>query len=385
MPSAALRFVIFLGAVSLFADVTYEGARSFTGPFLGTLGASAAVVGFVAGAGELIGQALRLASGYLADRTHAYWALTILGYGVNLAAVPLLALAGRWEIAAALILVERTGKAIRTPSRDAMLSLASAEVGPGRAFGLHEAMDQIGALVGPLIVAGVLARTRSARDAFAWLALPAGLALVTLLMARSTYPHPQIFEKSQPEIATHGWPRMFWLYLLAAGLLGAGYSDFALIAYHLKRTAVAPEALIPVLYAASMGVSALTALLFGRMYDRVGIPTLVLAAVLSAASPPLLYLGGFRTVLAGMALWGAGMGAQESILKAAIAGMIPAERRGSAYGIFNTGYGIMWFLGSAVMGVLYGQSVWALVLFSTLMQLLSVPVFLAVRRRLVDE
>lgn len=381
----ALAFVIFLGMVSLFADVTYEGARSITGPFLATLGASAAVVGTVAGAGELLGQALRLASGYLADRTRAYWTLTLVGYGINLAAVPLLALAGRWEIAALLMLLERTGKAIRTPSRDAMLSHAAGDAGAGRTFGLHEAMDQVGALTGPLVVAFTLARTGSHRTAFAWLAVPAILALITLLAARHTFPHPQIFERRAPSLETAGLPRVFWLYVLAAGLLGAGYSDFPLIAYHLQRTHVAPETWVPLFYAAAMGVDALAALAFGRLFDRFGIPVLMLAAILSAASAPLAYFGGRAAVMAGMALWGAGMGAQESILKAAVAGMAPPGRRGSAYGIFNTGYGVMWFLGSALMGVLYTRSVAGLVVFSVTMQLLSVPVFFAVGRRIVSR
>jgi hypothetical protein len=157
----AIRFIVMLGAVSLFADVTYEGARSITGPFLGLLGASAAIVGAVAGAGELIGHALRLASGYFTDRSKKYWAIVLVGYSVNLLAVPLLALAGRWEVAALLIIMERLGKAIRAPARDVMLAHAAKAVGTGWGFGLHEAMDQIGALTGPLIVAITLATYKS--------------------------------------------------------------------------------------------------------------------------------------------------------------------------------------------------------------------------------
>ena len=372
---SALRFVVFLGFISLFADVTYEGARSITGPFLATLGAGAAAVGAVAGAGELLGYGLRLISGFLADRTRAYWTLTFAGYFVNVAAVPLLALAGRWEIAAALMLLERTGKAIRTPSRDAMLSLASASVGRGRAFGLHEAMDQIGALTGPLLIAAVFHATGSYRAGFAWLAVPAALALATLLAARRSYPQPQAFEPAAPSLDTKGFPRIFWLYLLAAGLLGAGYSDFPLIAFHLKRHAIASDSWIPILYAVAMGVNALTAILFGRLFDRIGIRALALAGVISASSVPLLYFGNFATVAAGMALWGMSMGAQESILRAAIAGMVPAGRRGSAYGIFNTGYGLMWFLGSAVMGLLYEHSIGSLVAFSAGLQVLATFAF----------
>ena len=152
----ALKFVVLLGVVSLFADMTYEGARSITGPYLAILGASATAVGIVAGFGELIGYALRLVSGYISDRTGKYWTVTLFGYFINLLAVPLLALAGSWEVAAFLMITERMGKAIRNPSRDAMLSHATQSIGRGWGFGLHEAMDQIGAILGPLIVATVL-------------------------------------------------------------------------------------------------------------------------------------------------------------------------------------------------------------------------------------
>ena len=174
--SAAWKFIILVGVVSLFSDMTYEGARSITGPFLGSLNASATVVGIVAGLGEFIGYALRLVSGYLTDRLGKYWAITFVGYALNLFVVPLLALAGSWELAAVLILMERMGKAIRTPARDAMLSHATTEVGRGWGFGFHEAMDQIGAMLGPLIVAAVLYFNGGYRAGFAYLLIPAILA-----------------------------------------------------------------------------------------------------------------------------------------------------------------------------------------------------------------
>ena len=202
-----LRFVLLLGLVSLFADATYEGARSITGPYLALLGAGAAAVGAVAGFGELVGYALRLATGYLSDRTGRYWAIAILGYAVNLAAVPLLALAGRWEVAALLIIAERTGKAIRTPARDAMLSYVTRGMGHGRGFGLHEALDQVGAVAGPLLVAGALRWRGSYRLGFALLLVPALAALAVLLEARRLYPHPREFEPASREVSAKGLPR----------------------------------------------------------------------------------------------------------------------------------------------------------------------------------
>ena len=176
----AMKFIILMGVVSLLADMTYEGSRSITGPYLVILGASAVTVGFVAGFGELAGYVLRFFSGHLTDRTRSYWTITISGYLINLIAVPLLALAGSWEVAAALIIIERVGKGIRVPSRDVMLSHACSQVGQGWGFGLHEALDQIGAILGPLIVAAVLFFHGSYQIGFAFLLLPAILAITVL-------------------------------------------------------------------------------------------------------------------------------------------------------------------------------------------------------------
>lgn len=378
----AIRFVILLGLVSLLADMTYEGARSIAGPYLALLGAGGTVVGVVSGFGELIGYGLRLVSGYLSDRTRRYWAITLTGYAVNLLAVPLLALANRWELAAALLIAERVGKALRTPARDAMLSYATRETGRGWGFGLHEAMDQIGAVAGPVIVTLVIAARAGYPAAFAVLAIPAVLALTVLVMARWLYPRPQDLEPTAPELKPVGFPRAYWLYLAAVALVAAGYADFPLIAFHFEKTGSVPGPWIPLLYAVAMGVDALAALLFGRWFDRVGLRVLMLVALLSALFAPLVFLGGFASALAGMALWGVGMGAQESILRAAVGDMVARDRRGSAYGIFNTGYGLFWFLGSALMGVLYDVSLPGLIAFSVAAQLASIPLFYAVARRL---
>ena len=375
---AALKFVVLLGVVSLFSDMTYEGARSITGPYLALLGASGVVVGFVAGLGELIGYALRLVSGYLADRTERYWAITLLGYGLNLFAVPLLALAGRWELAAALMIAERVGKAIRTPARDAMLSYATKEVGHGWGFGLHEAMDQAGAVLGPLAVAAVLAFRGGYRLGFGVLLVPALCAYSVLTAAWRLYPRPRHLETTSDSGGEETFPRVFWLYLAGAALIAAGYADFPLIAYHFGRRNIIPANWIPVFYAFAMGVDALAALIFGPLFDRRGLAILIVAALLSSLFAPLVFFGGFSPALAGMALWGVGMGAQDSILRAAIAGMIPPERRGSAYGLFNMGYGVAWFLGSALMGYLYDSSLQGLVWFSVIVQLAAIPFFVLV-------
>jgi MFS family permease len=377
----ALKFVILLGVVSLFADMTYEGARSITGPYLAILGASGTVVGIVAGFGELVGYGLRLVSGYISDRTGRYWAVTLLGYIVNLLAVPLLALAGRWENAALLMVAERMGKAIRNPSRDAMLSHATQSIGRGWGFGLHEAMDQIGAILGPLIVAGVLYIKGGYRVSFAILLVPALLALSVLAVARMLYPRPRDLEAASAELRTKGFSRIFWLYLVAVSVIAAGYVDFPLISYHFEKAFVVPKIWVPIFYAVAMGVDALAALFFGRLFDRVGLSILIVVSLLSSLFAPLVFLGDFYLALIGMGLWGIGMGAQESIMRAAIAGMVPPNRRSTAYGIFNAGFGLAWFLGSALMGVLYDASVSSLIIFSVVMQLASVPLFVLIRKK----
>jgi len=376
------RFIILLGMVSLFADMTYEGARSITGPYLALLGASGGVVGIIAGFGELVGYALRLLSGYISDKTKRYWLMTIVGYTVNLLAVPILALAGRWELAAVLMISERIGKAIRTPSRDAMLSHATKEIGRGWGFGLHEAMDQIGAMLGPLIVAGVLYIKGGYKTSFLILLIPALLALSVLLIARYLYPKPKDLEAVSVTLETKGFPRIFWIYFVAVALVAIGYVDFPLIAYHFKKIAIVSDNWIPVFYAVAMGVDAIAALLFGRLFDRKGISILAVATLVSLFFAPLVFLGGFYPAFAGIALWGIGMGAQESIMRAAIAKMVSVNKRGTAYGVFNAGYGLFWFLGSAIMGILYDMSIPILIIFSVVAQLISIPLFIMTERYL---
>lgn len=380
--AGALRFVVLLGLVSLLADLTYEGARSSTGPYLAVLGASATVVGVVAGLGELLGYGLRLGAGYFADRTGRYWAVTLAGYALNLLAVPALALAGRWELAALLMLLERTGKALRTPARDAMLSRATALTGHGWGFGLHEAMDQTGALLGPLVMAGVVAWQGGYRAGFAVLLVPALLALVVLLLARARYPRPQALEPLTPDLHPEGLPRAFWVYLIAAALVAAGFADFPLVAFHFERAEVLRPALIPLVYALAMGVDAVAALLLGRAFDRVGLPVLAAVTALTAAFAPLVFLNGVELAVLGVVLWGVGLGAHESIMRAAVASMVGPARRGTAYGLFNTGYGVAWFAGSALMGVLYDVSLTWLVGFCLVVQLGAVPLLLASGRLL---
>lgn len=378
--SPAFKFVLLIGVVSFFADFTYEGSRSITGPFLGILGASGAIVGIVAGLGELLGYGLRLISGPLSERTQKFWPITLAGYFVQLLSIPLLALAGNWQAAALLILAERAGKATRNPPRDVMLSHAAGEIGMGWVFGLHEAMDQSGALIGPLAVALAMYLRKEYRLAFAMLLVPALISLALVVAARLLYPKPENLAPPPREIHGKGLPRIFWIYMAGAALVAAGFADFQLVAFHFQKADSMSTVWIPVMYSIAMAVSGAGSLIFGKLFDRAGIVVLVPLTIISAAFAPLVFLGGFWPAVAGSALWGLGMGVHESIIPAAVAGMVPTARRASAYGIFTAGYGIAWFLGSAVIGVLYDTSVTAVVVFCIVLQLAAIPIFLKLRK-----
>jgi MFS family permease len=377
--AASLKFVLLIGVLSFFADFTYEGSRGITGPFLAILGASGTIVGIVAGLGELLGYGLRLISGRLSERTQKFWLITLFGYFIQMLAVPALALAGSWQMAAMLILVERIGKAIRNPPRDVMLSHAAREIGYGWAFGVHEALDQFGALVGPLLVAFVLSHHGDYRRAFAILLVPALISLCLLVVARMLYPKPEDLESGVPDVHAEGLPRAFWIYLAGTALVAAGFADFPLIAYHFQRVDALDPIWVPIMYSIAMAVSGTGSLVFGRMFDRLGIGILIPLTLVSALFAPLVFFGGFWPVLIGSALWGLGMGVHESIVPAAVATMVPRERRPSAYGLFTAGYGVAWFIGSAIMGMLYDISVGAVVAFCIVLQLAAVPVFYRVR------
>lgn len=378
----AVRFVLLIGVLSFFADFTYEGARGVLGPYLALLGAGATAIGAVTGFGELLGYGLRLASGRWADSTGRFWPITIFGYVVQMAAVPALALAHTWPEAAALLLLERIGKAIRNPPRDAMLSHAASRIGGGYGwvFGLHEAMDQFGATFGPLLVSAMLAWRGSLRAAFALLLVPALATVVLVGLARWRYPRPQDMEAVPRALSRHGLPRLYWIYLAGAGLVAAGFADYPVIAYHFAKTGMVPGDWIAVFYAVAMAVSGTGSLLFGRLFDRYGFKVLTALTAVSALFAPLVFLGGFWAALLGAAVWGIGIGVHESIIPAAVAPMVATDRRASAFGLFTAGYGLFWFIGSAAIGALYDLSVTATIVFCVAAELAAVPIFVWVGR-----
>lgn len=379
----ALSFVLTIGVLSLFADCTYEGSRSIVGPYLGLLGASALAISSVSGFGELAGYALRLFSGRAADRTQAFWPIILVGYVVQMLSVPALALVHTWPQAALLLILERIGKGLRNPPRDALLAHAGQSLGGfGWAFGLHEALDQAGAVLGPLLVAGVLTYRHDFRLAYTWLLLPALINLALVLRARSIYPRPQDLDPaSSMQAQTGAYGRGFWLYLTAACLVAVGFADYPLIAFHLHQHDAVPGTSIALAYALAMAVSGGGSLLFGRWFDRVGVKLLVPLTVLGATFAPLVFLAGPPWSWLGVALWGLGMGVHESIIPAALASRVDPGRRASAYGLFTAGYGAAWFGGSVVIGALYQVSAGWLVAFCLLTQAAALPLFLRLARQ----
>jgi MFS family permease len=379
-----LRFVLAFGVVSGLADVVYEGARAIVGPFLANLGASALIVGFVTGVGEAVALVLRLGTGWLSDRTGRHWALSIAGYVVTVAAVPPLALAHTLWQAAVLVIAERFGKAVRTPARDTMLAQASSQTGRGRAFALHEALDQSGALVGPLVVAAMVAIS-GYRLGFSVLVVPAVATLVLLVWLRWAVPNPGAYEDCSPDpVATAAtgqrFSARFWAYTAFTAMTMLGYATFGVLSYHLQVRHILPEPLIPVLYAVAMGVDALAALASGAIYDRIGLRGLVVLPVLAAAVAFLSFSSSVALVWVGAVVWGAAMGVHESTMRAAVADMVPAARRGVGFGTFTAVYGLAWLGGGTILGALYDYSIPALITFTVLTQALALVLFVPLLR-----
>jgi len=363
-----------MGIVNLFADMTYEGASSINGSFLGMLGASAAAIGIIAGVGEFLGYCLRFPAGYISDKTGKYWPVTFVGYAINLLAVPALTLAGTWQLAGALVITERIGRAIRKPSVEAMLSYTTSEHGKGWVYSVNNALDQTGATLGPLLMALVLLRTGNYRAGYAVLLVSAVLALAILVVARMSFPNPTRLE-TEPAATRERFSTSYWLFMLAGACIAAGLVSFELISYHFSTTTIVTEQWIPIFFAVAMATNAITSLILGRTFDRFGIPVVIAAFFLSALFAPFVFFGTFTIALVGMVLWGIGFGAQDTLLKAIIAGEMPKGKRNLAFGLFYTGYGSGWLVGSVTTGLLYERSLSLLVAFSVIAQLASLPIF----------
>jgi MFS family permease len=376
--SPAFTFVLMMGVVNLFSDMTYEGGGSINGQYMALLGASAAAISITVGLGEFLGYVLRPVSGYIADKTGRYWTVTFVGYTINLLAVPAMVFAGNWQVAAGLILLERIGRAIRKPTVEAMLSYTTGKHGKGWVYGVNTAMDETGATLGPLLIALVLFLNGSYQMGYALLLISSLLALAFLVAARITFPLPSRLEEGKT--ARRGFSQSYWLYMVAGTCFAAGMMSYELVGFHLVTTHAVAAHWIPVLLAFATGCGVIASLVLGKLYDRFELSTILSAVFLSALFSPFVFFGGFYGVLIGVVLLGVAYATQDTLLKAIIAGVLPEGKRNFAFGLFYLGYGSGWLVGSIVMGVLYGWSLPYLVGFLMIAQLLSLPIFFAATR-----
>ncbi|MDY4223735.1 MAG: MFS transporter [Candidatus Limivicinus sp.] len=395
--SQAMLFIILFGIVSLFSDMTHEGASSIRGAYLSLLGASAATIGFISGLGELVGYSMRYVFGKLTDKFKQYWPMTIAGYVLDIIAVPALAFVGEhgWIAACVLLVIQRMGKAIKKPAKDTIMSFAASQEGVGKSFGIQEVLDQIGAFIGPVLLYLVmLFKTEGTTfeiysTCFAVLAIPGAITLILLIVTRCKFPNPEHFEPEPKEYVPFKIKKEFILYIAGISLFAFGFIDYSIIIMHVSRTyshlasglsetsALDSTGSLPLLYAGAMLVDAVAALFFGMMYDKNGVKALVWSTVISA--PFAVFVFAFDSVpmlLIGVALWGVGMGAQESILKAAVTSMVPKASRATGYGVFECSFGAFWFLGSWLMGVLYDVSIPAMIAVSVIAQLATIPLYI---------
>lgn len=377
-------FILLFGVVSLFSDMTHESANSIRGAFLSLAGASAAVIGFVSGLGELVGYGLRYVFGRLTDRTRRYWPMVLFGYTLDVVAVPALALVGRngWVLACALLIVQRLGKAIKKPAKDTVMSFAATQEGVGKSFAIQELLDQIGAVLGPVLLYVIMLFQRrddafsDYRTCFAFLAIPGAITLLLLWLTYKKFPHPEDFEPEPKVYVPFRVSKRFVVYILGISLFAFGFADYSLIVMHFSRHHLFSADVLPLMYALAMLTDAASAFVFGWMFDRHARLSLVLSTLVAAPFAIFTFLGGgVGSAVLGVILWGIGMGAQESILKAAVTTMVPKRSRATGYGIFECCFGVAWFLGSWLLGVLYDRSLLAMVLVSVAAQLLAASLF----------
>ena len=382
--SGAIAFITLMGIVSLFSDLTHEGARSILGEYLNLAGASAAAIGFVSGIGELCGYSLRLISGLIADKTKKYWTLVIAGYVIQVLAIPALALVPEhgWVWACGLVILERVGKAVKKPAKNTLVSFAASEIGTGKGFAYQEFLDQLGAFLGPILlfvtalVKGTDDLFQTYRISFAVLLVPALITIALVLAAKIKYPDPEMFEKQEDKPENFRFGKSFALFMASICFFAFGFADFTLITLHAANTGAFPESTLSLLYAAAMAVDAFAALFFGWLFDRIGLKALIISTLCSAFFSCFIFMtGNARIIGIGIILWGIGIGAQESIMKAAVSGMVPRSMRSTGFGIFETGFGIAWFLGSWLLGALYDLNPMYLVVVSVASQLLAIAFY----------
>jgi len=376
----ALDFIILMGILSLFSDMTHEGAKSILGDFLYKTGASASVIGFVSGFAELLGYSLRLVFGRIADKTKKYWNLMIAGYIIQVLAIPALCLVSDngYIFACFLIILERVGKAIKKPAKSTLVSFAATNIGVGKGFAYKELLDQLGAFLGPVIlfvitkIKGTSELLDTYRLCFLALGIPALITISLCFYSKYKYPSPEEFEEEKQN-REFSFNKQVILFIIAICFFAFGFLDFPLITMHVSRLEIFSTENLSLLYALAMLIDAIAALIFGTLYDKIGIKSLIICTFLSMAFSIFIFLIPTKaSIITGIILWGIGMGAEESVLSAAFTSIVDKNNRASAFGIFETCFGIFWFLGSWLLGFLYEINIVYLVIISVLTQLLAI-------------
>ncbi len=329
--------------VSLTADITYEGARAVVGPYLEILGASAIIAG-LATLGDLLGYVARLVSGVLVSKfksSRALWVAMIGGYAINLFSVPPLALASDWRQVLGLVVAERVGKGLRTPCRDVVLAEVSEVMGRGKGFGIHEVADQVGAIVGPAVIAAIASYV-GIKNAFLSLAIPAAVSMALVVGAYASYPRVESLEAPAEGFRVWGVVRgKFLRFLVATSLLGLGFVPWSVLSFVGAREGLS-VGFLAIAYSIAMAVDAAIALPMGWLYDKLG-PRVLAVAPLACSLAPIALLGRGRAwMILCAASWGACMGVLESAFRAAVAEMVEPRYRAAAYGLAYFVFGISW-------------------------------------------
>lgn len=389
--SPALVVIIIFGVISMLGDIIYESARSANSQYLNLLGISAAQVGLVFGIGEFLGYALRLFAGILSDKSNRPWFFMFVGYGMLLS-VPLIGLTMEWNILVVLILMERIGKALRSPAKDTVLSgVAENQLGIGFAFGLQEALDQLGAFLGPLIFTAIFYFTgRSGineyQAGYKLLIVPFVLLMLFFYFAYRKISAANLLPSAQKrDLQNEKLESIFWIYTVFTFFCVAGFVNFSTTGYHLKANGLMSDGNITLLYSLAMLVDAVAALVVGKMYDRLkertgkktgGILVLAVIPLLTMLLPLFTLNTSTSLIVIGMVLFGLVMGTHETIMRSAIADITPYRKRGTGYGVFNSAYGLALLAGAALMGVFYDlKSIQLIIAYTVVMEIIAIVIY----------
>lgn len=392
----AILLIILFGIISLLGDIIYEGARSVYGPYTKSIGMDIALVGLITGLAEFFGYFLRLVSGYLSDKSKGYWTFTILGYFL-LISVPLMAISTSWQIISVFIIFERIGKAIRSPAKDTLLSSATKHIGTGLGFAIHEAVDQLGAILGPLVFSLILLLTKNLnneiigyRSSFLFMFFPFAILMILVIVSKIKVPNPEKLEIEDENTDTK-LSKTFWLYSAFTILTTMGFISFAILGYYFKEKNILTDAQIPFFYAIAMGVDGITALIIGKIYDKIktkynnskaGLKVLIIIPIITVIIPVLSFSGKIWTAILSIMLWGIVMGCHETIMKSSIADLTHIKKRGTGYGIFNTFYGVSFFIAGTLFGFLYKLNLYVIILSIFILQILSLILYFIILKNI---